>query len=127
MLAILLKVSDHSTNDNLRSAAVKFTETVILRFSDKGGVGRRKTANEDDFNLEDVPDGHPTITKESLQDIGQSCFDCLRGWCRTGGQVTVIDDESIQSQRYEFSFVKQAEVSFRLAEQVSSERRDAMR
>lgn len=88
ILSLLLNISNHETNDNLRSAAVKFTETVILRFSKKDQSGRKTgNANDEDFNLEDVPDGHPTITRSSLENIGTWCFNCLRGWCRTGGQV----------------------------------------
>ena len=116
--SLLLNISNHETNDNLRSAAIKFTETVILRFSRKDQTGRKSgNANDQDFNLEDVPDGHPSITRASLEDIGNSCFNCLRGWCRTGGQISVISDDNIVADLYEFTFVKQADVTFRLAEQ----------
>lgn len=47
-----------------------------------------KQTNED-FSLEDLPVGHPTITRESLEQIAEYAFAALRGLALVGGQVKV--------------------------------------
>ena len=53
----------------------------------------QKSGNEDDFSLEDLPDGHSNISKKHLSSVGDDCFTCLRGWVETGGQVAIVKME----------------------------------
>jgi len=88
-----------SSDAALRSSCIKFVEIVVLCFSSKvqqgGDVGgaqqqsRRRGQNLDDFSLEDLPTGHPIITRESLEEIGEYAFTTLRGLTIIGGQVKI--------------------------------------
>eukprot|EP00985_Skeletonema_marinoi_P020340 scaffold12072_cov128-Skeletonema_marinoi.AAC.1 len=42
-----------------------------------------------DFSLEDLPPGHPIITRESLEEIGDYAFSTLRGLVLLGGQAAI--------------------------------------
>ncbi|GMI10637.1 hypothetical protein TrLO_g13807 [Triparma laevis f. longispina] len=119
----LLNQTTHETNDNLRSACIKFTENVILCFSNKNPQQQKvkkgkKSGNDDDFSLEDLPDGHSNISKKHLSSIGDDCFTCLRGWVEIGGQVSIVKME--EDAYSELEFIKTAKNSFLLAEQEDS-------
>ena len=43
----------------------------------------------DDFSLEDLPAGHPIITREALESIAEYAFSTLRGLALLGGQVKI--------------------------------------
>ena len=43
----------------------------------------------DDFSLEDLPTGHPIITREALESIGDYAFSTLRGLTLLGGQIRI--------------------------------------
>ena len=43
----------------------------------------------DDFSLEDLPAGHPIITREALESIADYAFSILRGLTLLGGQVKI--------------------------------------
>lgn len=81
--------------DALRSACIKFLEIVVMCFSTKAQPGappttaRRKNQNTDDFSLEDLPTGHPIITREALEEIGDFAFTTLCGLTIVGGQVKI--------------------------------------
>ncbi len=84
--------------DALKSACIKFLETVILCFSTKAQpkmhTGRSKSRNQggsssDDFALDDLPMGHHIITRQALEEIGEDAFTILRGLLVIGGQVKV--------------------------------------
>lgn len=47
----------------------------------------------DDFSLEDMPTGHPSITREALESIGEYAFVILRGMTMVGGQVKIYHSE----------------------------------
>jgi hypothetical protein len=47
--------------------------------------------------LEDLPTGHPIITSEALEEIGEYAFTTLRGLTLVGGQVRI--DESLLPDR----------------------------
>mmetsp|Transcript_53479 Transcript_53479/g.160029 ORF Transcript_53479/g.160029 Transcript_53479/m.160029 type:complete len:1293 (-) Transcript_53479:126-4004(-) len=81
--------------DALRSACVKFLEIVVASFSSRVQPGApshaaaaRKT-KADDFALEDLPTGHPVITREALEEIGEYAYTALRGLVIVGGQVKI--------------------------------------
>lgn len=42
-----------------------------------------------DFSLEDLPPGHPIITRESLEEIGEYAYSTLRGLVVLGGQAKI--------------------------------------
>lgn len=79
--------------DAVKSACVKFLEIVVLSFSTRsqsGAGGRRKqNVSMEDFALEDLPMGHPVITRQALEEIGEDAFTVLRGLAMMGGQVKV--------------------------------------
>lgn len=84
--------------DALRASCIKFLEIVVLCFSKKelpGAAGTREAArmkkdtNTNDFSLEDLPPGHPIITRESLEEIGDYAFSTLRGLVLLGGQAAI--------------------------------------
>ncbi|EJK73374.1 hypothetical protein THAOC_05003, partial [Thalassiosira oceanica] len=54
---------------------------------------KREANTANDFCLEDLPPGHPIITRESLEEIGEHCFSTLRGLVMLGGQAAI--DESL--------------------------------
>lgn len=88
--------------DSLRASCIKFLEIVVLCFSNRALPGivagsqaalrmqKRDAANaSNDFSLEDLPPGHPIITRESLEEIGEYCFSTLRGLVLLGGQAAI--------------------------------------
>jgi len=84
------------SDGGLRAACVKFTETVVLCFSNRQG----KAASANDFAIEDLPIGHPTISREEVKAVGEEAFQVLRGWVESGGQVTIsikdlLDDDIV--------------------------------
>lgn len=89
--------------DALKSACIKFLEIVVLCFSSRAQpaeshkkVIRSNVANkEEDFALEDLPVGHPIITRQALEEIGEDAFTVLRGLAMMGGQVKV--DSGVKS------------------------------
>mmetsp|Transcript_37656 Transcript_37656/g.84768 ORF Transcript_37656/g.84768 Transcript_37656/m.84768 type:complete len:1413 (+) Transcript_37656:394-4632(+) len=97
--------ADVRAADSLRASCVKFLEIVVLCFSNRalpgaGGGGqlgaarmKREANTANDFCLEDLPPGHPIITRESLEEIGEHCFSTLRGLVMLGGQAAI--DESL--------------------------------
>lgn len=92
-----------TTQDALISTCIKFLETVVLCFSSKTQPemspalaslrhrSQRHNAN-DPFSLEDLPTGHPIITREALEEIGEMAFTTLRGLTLMGGQVKMDAD-----------------------------------
>ncbi|KAL7493329.1 hypothetical protein ACHAWT_002361 [Skeletonema menzelii] len=79
--------------DALRSSCIKFLEIVVLCFSKKElpfqAASRMKKDIANDFSLEDLPPGHPIITRESLEEIGDYAFSTLRGLVLLGGQAAI--------------------------------------
>jgi symplekin len=79
--------------DAIKSACVKFLEIVVLSFSSRSQPGtggrRRQNVSSEDFALEDLPMGHPVITRQALEEIGEDAFTVLRGLAMIGGQVKV--------------------------------------
>jgi len=94
---IQLDSGEEASLDSLRSACIKFLEIVVRCFStrfqsgktsrQKGGKGQGLGA--DDFALDDLPIGHPIITRQSLGEIGEEAFRILRGFTMVGGNVKV--------------------------------------
>mmetsp|Transcript_18647 Transcript_18647/g.40362 ORF Transcript_18647/g.40362 Transcript_18647/m.40362 type:complete len:1419 (+) Transcript_18647:149-4405(+) len=90
-----------AAGDSLRASCVKFLEIVVLCFSNRALPGmvagsqaalrmqKRETTNANDFSLEDLPPGHPIITREGLEEIGEYCFSTLRGLVLLGGQAAI--------------------------------------
>eukprot|EP00804_Cyclotella_cryptica_P030015 CCRYP_016934-RA/>CCRYP_016934-RA protein AED:0.02 eAED:0.02 QI:195/1/1/1/1/1/5/1392/1381 len=87
-------------NDALKSSCIKFLEIVVLCFSNKALPGmagggqvasrmKRDASQANDFSLEDLPPGHPIITRESLEEIGEYAFSTLRGLVVLGGQAKI--------------------------------------
>lgn len=73
--------------DSVRASCLKFLETLILLCTSKGPrqtqrhPQQRKSSigtTPEDFSLEDVPAGHPTITREGLDSVGEFAFTALR-------------------------------------------------
>lgn len=104
--------ADMGEKDSLeavKSACIKFLEIVVLCFSlrSEGGSARRsKTLTSDDFALEDLPMGHPTITRQSLEEIGEDTFTVLRGLTMIGGQVRIessLKSDVVMSLGLDFS------------------------
>ena len=94
------KGGGRNNEDALKSACIKFLETVILCFSSKvqPKMSRTKTkpgtqtlssSTMDDFALDDLPMGHHIITRQALEEIGEDAFTILRGLAIMGGQVKV--------------------------------------
>ena len=87
--------ADNKSADALKSACIKFLEIVVLCFSTKAeptmhaGRKTRQQASSDDFALDDLPMGHPIITRQALEEIGEDAFTILRGLTMIGGQVKV--------------------------------------
>eukprot|EP00980_Cylindrotheca_fusiformis_P011641 scaffold2751_cov131-Cylindrotheca_fusiformis.AAC.8 len=77
--------------DALRSACIKFLEIVCLCCSAKptDPSSRRRKDTPDDFSLEDLPAGHPVITREALESIADYAFSTLRGLTLLGGQAKI--------------------------------------
>lgn len=81
--------------DALRSSCIKFLEIVVLCFSKKelpfqqAASRMKKDTIANDFSLEDLPPGHPIITRESLEEIGDYAFSTLRGLVLLGGQAAI--------------------------------------
>ena len=86
-------VGEAASTDALKSACIKFLEIVVLSFSmrnDPGASSRRRlNVSSEDFALEDLPIGHPIITRHALEEIGEDAFTVLRGLTMMGGQVKV--------------------------------------
>ncbi|CAJ1954513.1 unnamed protein product [Cylindrotheca closterium] len=78
-------------DDALRSACIKFLEIVCLCCSAKpqDSSSRKRRDSPDDFSLEDLPAGHPVITREALESIAEYAFSTLRGLALLGGQRKV--------------------------------------
>jgi symplekin len=93
---------------SLRASCIKFLEIVVLCFSNRALPGaaegsaaalrmQKKDAPRNsggasggaDFSLEDLPPGHPVITREGLEEIGEYCFSTLRGLVLLGGQAAI--------------------------------------
>eukprot|EP00523_Entomoneis_sp_CCMP467_P006735 CAMPEP_0168720692 /NCGR_PEP_ID=MMETSP0724-20121128/1697_1 /TAXON_ID=265536 /ORGANISM="Amphiprora sp., Strain CCMP467" /LENGTH=1371 /DNA_ID=CAMNT_0008767309 /DNA_START=128 /DNA_END=4240 /DNA_ORIENTATION=+ len=86
--------SGGATPDNLLASCIKYVEIVVLCCSRKPQepATRRRGASttpQQDFSLEDLPEGHPVITRESLESIADYAFTVLRGFTLTGGQVKI--------------------------------------
>lgn len=80
------------SGDGLRSACIKFLEIVAVSCSSKGEQSdgrRRKSQNTKDFSIDDLPEGHPVITREALESIAEYAFTTLRGLVTMGGQVKI--------------------------------------
>jgi symplekin len=88
--------------ESVLSACIKFLEIVCLCCSRKPsqealqaagrrprGAGAGVIAGAEDFSLEDLPPGHPIITRESLEAISEYAFAALRGMALLGGQVKI--------------------------------------
>ena len=90
--------------DALRSACIKFLEIVVLCFSSRiqpgaasqgrrnvrgGGAGGGGGAGLEDFAIDDLPVGHPIITRQALEEIGEDAFTIFRGLTIVGGQAKV--------------------------------------
>lgn len=90
---LLLSAVDALSPDNLMAACIKFVEIVVLCCSRKpqDPTIRRRGASTtpEDFSLEDLPEGHPVITRESLESIADYSFTVLRGFTLLGGQVKI--------------------------------------
>ncbi|KAL7557383.1 hypothetical protein ACA910_000014 [Epithemia clementina (nom. ined.)] len=98
---LLLSASDSRSSDTLMASCIKFIEIVVLCCSRKpqDPTTRRRGASttpQEDFSLEDLPEGHPLITRESLESIADYAFTVLRGFTILGGQVK-IDDNVLSS------------------------------
>ena len=92
-----------SMSDSIIATCLKFMETLIRCVTSKGpknqhgGTKSRAkaaasgggTSYDYDFCLEDIPAGHPTITRETLETIGEYAFTAFRGILKVGGQVKV--------------------------------------
>jgi symplekin len=87
--------SESASADALRSACIKFLEIVVLCFSTKAepkmqaGRKGRHQGFSDDFALDDLPMGHPIITRQALEEIGEDAFTILRGLTTIGGQAKI--------------------------------------
>lgn len=90
-----LFVNAGDSGDGLRSACIKFLEIVAVSCSSKEEQNdgrRRKGMNSKDFSIEDLPEGHPVITREALEAIAEYAFTTLRGLVAMGGQVKIDDN-----------------------------------
>ena len=88
---LFFSASEAEQGDALRSSCIKFLEIFCLCCSGKpiDTSSRRKEHTPDDFSLNDLPGGHPIITKESLESIAHYAFSTLRGLTMLGGQVKI--------------------------------------
>lgn len=79
------------SGDAVRASSIKFLEILTLVCSRKpqDPSQRRRGHVSSDFSLEDLPSGHPIITKESLEEISEYSFATLRGLALLGGQVKI--------------------------------------
>jgi len=91
-----MNAGDAQSFDALKSACIKFLEIVVVCFSSRAQPGssagrraRQQVTSSEDFALEDLPMGHPIITRQSLEEIGEDAFTVLRGLVTIGGQVKV--------------------------------------
>ncbi len=89
--------SNASTHeDTVRSPCIKFLEVLVLccttREISPGQTPSRRTKKSNDFSLEDLPMGHPIITREALEEIGEYAYSTLRGLCTLSGQIQVDAD-----------------------------------
>ncbi len=95
-------VGNDVASDSLRATCIKFLEIVILCFSNRAIPGAAAgshaalrmqkgggSKDASDFSLEDLPPGHPIITRELLEEIGEYCFSTLRGLVLLGGQAAI--------------------------------------
>jgi len=91
-------INNEKEGDALRSSCIKFLEIVVLCFSNKalpGAAGsqaarmKKDASQANDFSLEDLPPGHPIITRENLEEIGEYAFSTLRGLVLLGGQAEI--------------------------------------
>ncbi|GKY96677.1 hypothetical protein MPSEU_000627300 [Mayamaea pseudoterrestris] len=78
--------------EQVTSACVKFMEILVLCCSPKeqnASAQRRKGAasTETTFSLDDLPTGHPIITRQALESIADYAFTALRGMVLLGGQL----------------------------------------
>ena len=102
------RTNEGGAGDSLRASCIKFIEIVVLCFSNRALPGaaegsaaalrmQKKDAPRNsggasggaDFSLEDLPPGHPVITREGLEEIGEYCFSTLRGLVLLGGQAAI--------------------------------------
>ena len=102
------RTNEGGAGDSLRASCIKFLEIVVLCFSNRALPGaaegsaaalrmQKKDAPRNsggasggaDFSLEDLPPGHPVITREGLEEIGEYCFSTLRGLVLLGGQAAI--------------------------------------
>ena len=102
------RTNEGGAGDSLRASCLKFLEIVVLCFSNRALPGaaegsaaalrmQKKDAPRNsggasggaDFSLEDLPPGHPVITREGLEEIGEYCFSTLRGLVLLGGQAAI--------------------------------------
>ena len=102
------RTNEAGAGDSLRASCIKFLEIVVLCFSNRALPGaaegsaaalrmQKKDAPRNsggasggaDFSLEDLPPGHPIITREGLEEIGEYCFSTLRGLVLLGGQAAI--------------------------------------
>ena len=99
-----LYIYSHGGSRSLRSLNTRYTRHLSpllfccskrrRRFAPRASpLLAQKSGNEDDFSLEDLPDGHSNISKKHLSSVGDDCFTCLRGWVETGGQVAIVKME----------------------------------
>jgi len=98
--------------DGLKSACIKFLEIVVLCFStrgqsgdsskigNKGARGQTSAITGDEFSLDDLPVGHPHITREVLEEVGDDAFTILRGLISVGGQVRVVKNDIMKGLVY---------------------------
>jgi symplekin len=89
---VLKKLFLSQQGEAVLSACIKFLEIVILCCSRKPqeAAARRRGQNiMEDFSLDDLPEGHPIITREALESIAEYAFTTLRGLTLLGGQVKI--------------------------------------
>jgi len=88
-----MHTEDQISMDAVRSSCIKFLEIIVLSFATRlqPGTSRIKQRNiatvGDDFAIEDLPMGHPVITRQSLEEIGEDVFTILKGLLLVGGQI----------------------------------------
>eukprot|EP00934_Nitzschia_sp_Nitz4_P000980 Nitzschia sp. Nitz4//scaffold20_size174350//44533//48770//NITZ4_002089-RA/size174350-processed-gene-0.12-mRNA-1//1//CDS//3329541770//980//frame0 len=86
---LFLNEASGESGGALRSSCLKFLEIVCLccSFKPQDASQRRRVNTPDDFSLEDLPEGHPIITRGTIQSISEYAFAALRGLVLFGGQV----------------------------------------
>lgn len=84
--------------DSVRASCIKYLETLALLCTSKGPRQSQRQSQQrkglvgsmpEDFCLEDIPTGHPTITRKTLDSIGEFAFTDLRGIIMIGGQCKI--------------------------------------